>query len=157
VIALLIEMKVYNIELQQDIDQFFEKCFTDLRWSYEPNGRHSDIANIQNSYMSNGCFWCIYDDSRLIGTVAVRAIDTKNEIAELKRLYVLKEEQGNGYGSMLFKTALNYARESKFHKICADTRYDRDASQHLMRKHGFDEVSKYNDNQFAELFFELKL
>ena len=76
---------------------------------------------------------------------------------ELKRLYVLKEEQGNGYGSMLFETALNYARESKFHKICTDTRNDRDASQHLMRKHGFDEVSRYNDNQFAELFFELKL
>lgn len=153
----MIEIKVYNIKLQQDIEQFFEKCFTDLGWSYEPNGRHSDIANIQNSYMSNGCFWCMYDDSRLIGTVAVRTIDIENEIAELKRLYVLKEEQGNGYGSMLFETALNYARESKFHKICADTRNDRDASQHLMRKHGFDEVSRYNDNQLAELFFELKL
>lgn len=153
----MIEIKVYNIELQQDIEQFFEKCFTELGWSYEPNGRHSDIANIQNSYMSNGCFWCMYDDSRLIGTVAVRVINTEKEIAELKRLYVLKEEQGNGYGSMLFETALNYARKSKCQKICADTRNDRHASQHLMRKHGFDEVSRYNENQFAELFFELKL
>ena len=153
----MIEIRAYNIELQQDIEQFFEKCFTDLGWSYEPNGRHSDIANIQNNYISNGCFWCMYDDSRLIGTVAVRSIDTVNKVAELKRLYVLKEYQGNGYGRMLFETALNHARESRFRKICADTRNDRDASQHLMRKHGFYEASRYNDNQYAELFFELKL
>lgn len=153
----MIEIKVYNLEFQQDIGQFFVKCFTDLGWSYEPNGRHSDIADIPNSYMSNGCFWCMYDDRRLIGTVAVRVIDTENKIVELKRLYVSKEEQGNGYGSMLFETALNYARENKFHKICADTRNDRDASQHLMRKYGFIEASRYNDNQYAELFFELRL
>jgi putative transposon-encoded protein len=38
----MIEIKVYNIVLQQDIEHFFEQCFTDLGWSYEPNGRHLD-------------------------------------------------------------------------------------------------------------------
>lgn len=153
----MIHLKVYNIDLQQELEQFFETCFADLGWSYEPNGRHSDIANIDKSYMSKGCFWCLYDGSRLIGTVAVRTIDKENKIAELKRFYVLKEEQGYGHGSMLFKTALNYAKENKFHKICADTRNDRYVSQHIMRKHGFEEVSRYNDNKYAELFFELIL
>ena len=153
----MIDIKAYHIELQPDIDPFFERCFTDLGWSYEPKGRHSDIANIQDSYMKNGCFWCMYDNQRLIGTVAVRTIDSEHKVAELKRLYLIREKQGNGYGSMLFETALNYARECNYYKICSDTRKDRFASQHLMRKHGFQETTKYNDNHFAELFFELIL
>ena len=153
----MIEIKVYDNQMQQEIEQFFEKCFADLGWGFEPNGRHLDITNIQDSYMSNGCMWCLYKNNRLIGTVAVRTIDIERKIAEMKRLYVAKEEQKNGYGNMLFDTALNYAKTSGFYKICADTQNDRDASRHLMRKYGFNEIPKYNDNNLAELFFELVL
>ena len=153
----MIDLKIYNIGLQEDIEHFFEMCFTDLGWSYEPHGRHSDILNINDIYMSNGCMWCLYNDNQLIGTVAVRTIDNEKKVAEMKRLYVLKEYQGKNYGDMLFKTALNYVKEKNYNKICADTQNDRDASQHLMRKYGFYEIPKYNDNDFAELYFELKL
>lgn len=153
----MIELRIYNYEMQQDIEHFYYKCFTDLGWGYEPNGRHSDTVNIQKDYMSNGCMWCLYNDNQLVGTVAVRTIDSENEIAELKRLYVLKDCQGQGYGNMLFQKALNYAKENNYKKICADTRKDRNASQHLMRKYGFNEIQKYNENPFAELYFELEL
>ena len=148
------EIKVYKTEMQRDIEHFYKKCFDDLGWGYEPHGRHSDTTNIHDTYMSNGCMWCMYNNKQLIGTVAVRTIDIENKIAEMKRLYVLKEYQGKGYGGILFETALNYARENKFSKICADTINDREASKHLMRKYGFRETQRYNDNQFAELFFE---
>ena len=151
----MIEIKEFSFEMQYEIERFFEKCFIDLGWDYEPSGRHFDTTHIQDSYMSNGCMWCMYKNNRIIGTVAIRTIDNFEKIAEMKRLYVIKDEQGNGYGSMLFETALRYAKESGFYKICADTQNDRDASQHLMRKHGFKEISQYNDNDFAELFFEL--
>ena len=105
--------------------------------------------------MQGGCFWCLYDNERLIGTVALRTINSINKTAELKRLYVIKEEQGKGYGSLLFNTAVEYAKDNGYCKICADTRNDRKASQHLMRKYGFQKIPKYNDNKFAELFFEL--
>ena len=153
----VIEINIYKFEMQQDIECFYKKCFSDLGWGYDPHGRHSDIINIYGSYMSNGCMWCMYNNKQLIGTVAVRTIDAGNKVAEMKRLYVLKEYQGNGYGRILFETALNYAKDNKFNKICDDTMNDRNASQHLMRKYGFREVQRYNDNQFAELFFELEI
>jgi len=156
-VAIMLEIKIYSVEMQQDIEHFYEKCFNDLGWGYEPTGRHSDIVNIPDIYMLNGCMWCMYENNQLIGTVAVRTIDKENKIVEMKRLYVLKEQQGKGYGNMLFETALNYVKEHRFNKICADTRNDRDASRHLMCKYGFNEVPRYNDNQFAELFFELNL
>ncbi|MCL2638257.1 MAG: GNAT family N-acetyltransferase [Oscillospiraceae bacterium] len=153
----MIDLKVYSKDLQKNIERFFETCFNDLGWEYEPHGRHSDILNINDTYMSNGCMWCLYKDKQLIGTVAIRTIDNENKVAEMKRLYVLKEYQGKNYGDMLFKTALSYAREKKYNKICADTQNSRDASRHLMRKYGFYEIPKYNDNDFAELYFELIL
>lgn len=153
----MIELKIYDNQIQHDIEKFFYQCFTDLGWGYEPNGRHSDTVNIQREYMVNGCMWCLFYDNQLVGTVAVRTIDSENKIAELKRLYVLKEYQGQGYGDFLFKTALIYAKENKYKKICADTRNDRNASRHLMRKYGFYEIKQYNENPFAELYFELEL
>ncbi len=151
------ELMIYNTNMQDDIEEFYKKVFEDLGWKFEPNGRHFDIVNIPNEYMKNGCFWCLYETNKLIGTVAIRMIDFENKTAELKRLYVLSEEQGKGYGDLLFGIAVKFAKDNKFNKICADTRNDRNASQHLMRKFGFHEVPKYNSNDFAELFFELEL
>lgn len=153
----MLELKIYSEKMQQDIEYFYNKCFTDLGWTYEPNGRHSDTVNIQRDYMANGCMWCLYNDNQLLGTVAIRTIDSEKKIAELKRLYVLEEWQGQGYGDMLFQTALTYAKENHYKKICADTRNDRNASRHLMQKYGFYEIQKYNENPFAELYFELEL
>jgi ribosomal protein S18 acetylase RimI-like enzyme len=153
----MITLSIYNSGIQPEIESFFLKCFTDLGWDYEPHGLHSDILNIDEAYMSNGCMWCLHSNNQLIGTVAIRTLDKENRIAEMKRLYVLKEYQGHNYGDLLFKTALNYAKENKYRKILADTRKDRDASQHLMRKYGFIEIPRYNVNPHAELYFELQM
>lgn len=154
----MLEIKVYNIAMQQDIEIFFAKNFLDLGWDYEPNGEHSDILNISDVYMKNGCMWCMYDDSKLIGTVAIRVLDPENKYVEMKRLFVHKEFRGNGYGDILFETALNYVKEAKFKKIYADTAKDRDAAHHILSKHGFVKTSRYADcSQYTELFFELEL
>jgi N-acetylglutamate synthase-like GNAT family acetyltransferase len=150
-------LTTYEPQMKQDMESFFAECFAALGWKFEPVGRHSDIANISDTYLANGQFWCLYDKGRIIGTVAVRVIDAASPSAELKRLYVLPSRQGEGLGNMLFETALKYVKENGFKKVCADTRRDRTASQHLMIKHGFTEAPKYNDNDFAELFFELEL
>jgi len=151
------EIKPYDASMQQDINCFYKKCFEALGWDYEPSGRHADTVNIPEEYLKTGRFWCLYDGESLVGTIALRVIDPFNQIAELKRLYVLPERQGEGLGSLLFETALRFAGDAGFKTIRADTRSDRFASQHLMRKHGFKETSQYNENPFAEMFFELDL
>lgn len=152
-----IRLLTYEAHMQPDIETFYRECFEALGWGYEPFGRHCDTVNIPEAYQKSGQFWCLYDGKKLVGTVAVRTIDAGSRTAELKRLYVSESRRGEGFGNLLFKTALRFAKNTGFAKICADTRRDRDASQHLMRKHGFREIPKYNDNAFAELFFELDL
>ena len=155
--AKAMDLKTYENTMQEDLEKFFKVCWEDLGWEYDPQHWRSYISDIEQKYMSNGCFWCLYDDKELIGTVAVWTIDEANKVAEMKRLYVLKNYQGQGYGELLFTTALNYAKSNGYRKVRADTDKDRRASQYLMRKHKFQEIGRYNDNPHAELFFELVL
>lgn len=146
------EIKVYLPCMQPEVERFFETCFTALGWGYEPRGRHADIAQ----YGKDGSrMWCLFEGDRIIGAAAVRVIAPG--IAEMKRLYVLPEYQGMGHGRMLFETALRYATDQGHQKIRLDTRTDRDASRHLIESHGFKPIPAYNDNAYAELFYELEL
>ena len=153
----MITIQIYNPAMQPALESCFKSCVEALGWEYQPFGRHSDIAAIEETYMRNGRFWCIFDDDELIGTAAARCIDNKNRIAELKRLYVLPEQQGKGYGGLLFKIALGYVKEQGYRTVRVDTRHDREASLHIIDKYRFRRVEKYNDNSFAGLYFELDL
>ena len=150
-------IKIYEPSMQSALESCFKACIEALGWEYQPSGRHSDMVDIENTYMRHGCFWCMYEKSDLIGMAAARCIDSENNVAELKRLYVLPKHQGNGYGGMLFKYALDFVKEQGYQTVRVDTRHDRAASLHLIDKHRFRRVKRYNDNEFAELYFELDL
>jgi GNAT superfamily N-acetyltransferase len=143
--------------MQPALESCFKACVGALGWEYLPDGRHSDMVNIENAYMRRGCFWCLFDGDKLIGMAAAHCIDDENNVAELKRLYVLPEYQGNGYGGMLFEYAFNYVKQQGYRTVRVDSRRDRAASLHLIDKHRFRQVERYNDNLFAELYFELDL
>lgn len=151
------EITAFNSDMQQSVDDFFTKCFSAVGIPYSPKDRHKDIADVEHYYMQNGCFWCLFVDKLLIGTVAVRIINTEDKVIELKRMFVLPEYQGNGYGKILLKHAIDYAKKKQYNKICLDTRKQFSVAQHLYRSNGFQETDKYNDNENAELYFELIL
>lgn len=151
------EIIAFKSDMQKSVGDFFEKCFSAVGIPYSPMDRHADIANVEQYYMQNGCFWCLFDNEVLIGTVAVRIIDIDNKVVELKRMFILPEYQGKGCGRLLLEYAIDYAREQQYNKICLDTRKQFSAAQHLYRSSGFRETEKYNDNERAELYFELVL
>lgn len=150
-------IEIFRAEMQQAVDEFFGKCFSAVGIPYSPMDRHADIANIEQHYMQDGCFWCLYDNQTLIGTVALRIIDLEHKVAEVKRMFVLPEYQRKGYGRMLLNHAIAYAKTMQYNKICLDTRKQFSAAQQLYRSSGFKETTKYNDNDRAELYFELVL
>lgn len=147
----------FKSDMQQQVDNFFEKCFTAVGITYSSKDRHADIANIEQYYMQNGCFCCLFYNDTIIGTIALRTLDAENKILELKRMFVLPEYQGKGYGRLLLQHAIAHAKELQYNKICLDTRKQFAVAQHLYRSCGFQETDKYNDNERAELYFELLL
>ena len=151
------EILTFKPNMQQDVEEFFEKCFAAVGIPYSPKDRHADIADVERYYMQDGCFWCLYHNEVLIGTVAVRIIDEEKKVVELKRMFVVPKYQGQGCGKLLLKHAIDHAREQQYSKICLDTRRQFSVAQHLYQSAGFVETDKYNDNKKAELYFELDL
>ncbi len=147
----------FKENMQKQVNSFFEECFSAVCIPYSPSDRHADVANVKQYYMEKGCFWCLIDDDNIIGTVAIRTIDHENQVVELKRMFVLPECQGKGYGRLLLQHAITYSREHNYHKICLDTRKQFSVAQHLYRSVSFQERERYNDNEHAELYFELIL
>lgn len=151
------DIKTFKPDMQQSVADFFTKCFSAVGIPYSPKDRHADIADVERYYMQNGYFWCLFDNEVLIGTVAVRFIDMESKVVELKRMFVLPEYQGRGYGRLLLENAISYAKKQQYSKLCLDTRKQFSTAQHLYRSCGFQEAEKFNDNQHAELYFELVL
>ena len=147
----------FSGDMQEQVNEFFKQCFSNVGIPYSPKDRHADVANVESHYMNNGCFWCLIDDNHVIGTIAIRKIDDTNGIVELKRMFVLPEFQGNGYGRLLLEHAVKCAQEQGYQKIYLDTRKQFSVAQHLYRSVGFRETERYNDNEHAELYFEMDL
>jgi len=144
----------YKPNFKEQLFNFYRTVFTELGWGFDPADRHSDISDIKNAYQATGGFWCLFHDGIIIGTVAIRQIDDSPKTAELKRLYILGDYQNRGYGNLLFKYALNFASQNGFQRIRLDTQRDRIAMRHLINMHGFFEIECYNNNLYAELFYE---
>ncbi len=150
------DIVTFQPDMQSAVNDFFTKCFAFLGRSYSPMDRHADIANIEQHYMHDGCFWCVFDDKKLIGTVAIHTI-LDEKTAELKRMYVLPEYQGKGYGRLLLEHAIAQARQKQYQKIYLDTRRQFTVAQSLYRSCGFVETESYNNSKHADLYFELIL
>lgn len=151
----MLRLTMYTDAFQNDVERFYQKCFAGLGWDWEPCERHADLMHIGAVYLRGGTFRCLYDGDMLIGTIAVRRMT--DTVCEMKRLYVLPDYQGRGHGGLLFNSALDFAKRSGFCLIRLDTRQDRTASRHLIEKHRFRRIEQYNQNEFAELFYELDL
>jgi putative acetyltransferase len=151
----MIYIENYKKEDSEQLKDFLKTCFNALGWEYKPDSRHKDITDIEQVYMKNGCFWCLKNDESIIGTVAIKTL--KDNIAELKRLYILPTFQGNGYGKLLMNTAVEFAKDRACKAIRLDCQRNKIAALNLYKVFGFVEIDRYNQNEFAEVFMELIL
>lgn len=97
----------------------------------------------------------VIDENKIVGTIALRKLTT--DVAELKRFFVLQKYQGKGYGQELINVLTERAPEGGYSFLRLDTTSKSDKAIHLFRKNGFYEISRYNDDPFAEIFMELNL
>lgn len=151
------DIRIFSADMQPALTRFFIECFAAVGIPYSPADRHADIVDVETNYMKTGCFWCLTDGDDIIGTVAIRSLSDAEGIVELKRMFVLPAYQGNGFGRRLLEHAIDYSRKRGYRKICLDTRKQFSAAQHLYLSAGFTEIAKYNNNEHAELYFELDL
>ena len=42
----------FNDDMQEQVNDFFEKCFAAVGIQYSPKDRHADVANVESHYMN---------------------------------------------------------------------------------------------------------
>ncbi len=113
---------------------------------YQAEWPLSDIDDFENKYVDNGgTFLVIADGGRIIGTGALHRLEDK--VAEIKRLWLLPEYQGQGLGYRMMEQLMTIAREKGYTKLRLETTpaYQVKA-YYFYKKLGFHDIPRYSEN-----------
>lgn len=121
----------------EEVKQLVLGVLEEKGFEYDPV-KDYDLDDIIKYYHDNGgMFFTGSVDGKIIGTSAVRKIDT--ERCEIKRIYVYKEYRRRGYGKELFLHALDFAKDHYLHITLMTDRSLVEAIS-LYKKYGFSVV-----------------
>ena len=146
------ELVQYKEEYKQSVFDFTDRCFEELGKKFEPEGRHYFYNYIEKSFVS---FYCLLDDEKVIGTVALKKID--GYTVELKALYLDKAYRGQHLGSRLINVVIDEARRLGYKSIVLDSMSKYKEALRLYEKCGFKNTERFNDNVYADVFMRLEL
>lgn len=147
-------IKTYTEELRNSINIFFTKVFKENNRKLQLKDKDSDLNSIQESYMTDGCFWCLVNNkNQVCGTIAIRKL---SDCYEIRRFFVLKKEQKKGYGTILLKTLIDFAINNNCTILKAATLENYKTAQKIFFANGFELTKRYN-NSSADIFFRLNL
>lgn len=102
----------------------------------EPDKTDSDLKDLEANYSEKGDFFGVLElDGKTIATLAVSKLS--NEVCELRKMYMLPEFRGKGFGKLMVNYAINYARTKGFKKIELETASALKEAISLYQKIGF--------------------
>lgn len=112
---------------------------------YESKKELKDMDNIQKNYFENGgIFLVMTENDQLICTGAIRSL--KDDICELKRLWLLTEYHGRGLGYRMLQELLTFAREKGYKRIWLETDpVAQSRALEFYKQLGFYEITSYTD------------
>ena len=111
----------YEERWRQGAIDVVHAVFDEYGFSWEPDGYHRDLYTVPETYLeTGGGFWVLIEadasgTERVVGTMAV--LDRGDGVAEGERLYLLKQQRGQGDGERLLRHAIDAARARGFRRF----------------------------------------
>ena len=122
-----------------------EKTVQDFYDVLEEEHELHDVDNFQQEYVENrGLFLVVMDGEKLVGTGAVKKL--KENIAELKRLWLLEEYHGQKIGFQVISKLLSFARTHGYEKIRLQTSTKQERALRFYKQLGFYEIPSYRES-----------
>lgn len=142
----------YNKQNHDELLRFLGICLPQSGRKLELSGRHKMYNNVSEYFEY---FWCLFDGEDMIGTVALKKLNSGQ--CELKALYLLERYQKKGLGRRLLNTVIQKARQNGYREMYLDTLSSSRRAVRLYEKAGFVRTERYNDNYTADIFMVLML
>jgi len=124
---------------------------------YSALGVLKDMDDVRKNYFNNGgTFLVTLEDSRIIGTGAIRYLE--DGICELKRMWLLTEYHGQGLGYRMIQELFEIARAKgyKFMRLATDGEVQTHAVG-FYRRLGFYDIPRYGADDPEDLAMEIAL
>ena len=135
-------LTAYYTELAERLSQGFE-----VELSRDP-----DAADL---IRPRGAFWVAGPVGAPVGCVGLTGHG--GESAEIKRLWIARDARRSGLALRLMTQAEDVARELGIRTLQLDTNSALPEASAFYRKHGWQEIDRFNDDPYAEQFFEKRL
>ena len=94
-------------------------------------------------------------DGQPVGCGMLRPLDAG--VGEIKRMWISPDMRGLGLAGRMLGQLEQLARESGFARVRLDTNRALAEAQAMYRKVGYREIARYNDNPYADFWFEKEL
>ncbi len=135
------------------VNQFYDEITSILGIPFDPHAS----GNPEADYLRppKGVFLLATSDGLPIGCCGLKGQGT--HLGEVKRLWLSSAARGLGLGKRLMDEIEDHARKLGMTTLQLDTNGRLHAALGLYRNSGWIEIDRYNDNPYAEHFFEKQL
>ncbi len=122
-----------------------EKTVQEFYDILEEEGELNDVDDFVRVYVKNrGLFLAVMDDEKLVGTGAIKKL--ADNIAELKRLWLLEEYHGQKIGYQVVSRLLDFARAQKYEKVWLQTSVKQERAISFYTGLGFYKIPNYRES-----------
>ena len=141
-----------SADARRCIDAYFRELQGRFEHGFDP-GSGGYAAAAKDAGKS--CFLVARRGGQAIGCGELKALDA--ETGEIKRMWVAPEARGLGLARRLLEALEARARGFGMARVRLDTNRALQEAQALYRKAGYRGIDRYNDNRYADFFFEKEL
>lgn len=153
-------MKVikYDEVYRNSLKKLLSTMYEIMAYTFPQEQKELDLDNVYSKCIqSGGEFLILLSGQEVIGSIGLKITDSQNGVGEVKRLFVLPEYQGNGYGKMLLCELINLSKEKGicFLRLCTTLKSSKAIK--LYEKVGFYNIPAYKYNPVTQIYMELNI
>ncbi len=121
------------------ISSIFQLEYKDI----SPKKFLSDLNKIAEIYRGDReGFWVCEKDKKIIGTIAIKQDEEK--VALLRRFFVNPNFRGEGFGKMLLKQALEFAKTKNYEKVIFMGNFQMIEAKKILMHNSFEEDENFS-------------
>lgn len=156
----LVQAYTYKNEVKILFDEYTDMLIegdSSFKEYLEIQNYDEELEHLEMKYgLPYGRLYLAYYDGMLAGCIGLRKIDESN--CEMKRLYVRPQFRGKHVGDYLVKRIIEEAKEIGYAYMLLDTLPFLKSAIQMYKKHGFYEISSYNDSPMnTSIYMKLEL
>lgn len=142
-----------SAEARQCLAQYFDELSKRFEEGFDP---HTWNTTTNDEFTPpRGSFVIARLDGSPVGCGALRMIDATT--AEIKRMWVAPSARGLGVARRLLRELEAIAPRFGAKTVWLDTNRSLKEAQSLYRREGYTEIARFNDNPYADHWFEKRL